>query len=120
MRMRERSPASATSHRGSDRDDFSYALLSRRVPRCTARYAGQVSGWALDVRPQTLGLTCGFVRPLGFEPRTCGLDRVRTSHGDLDVSDVRFCLTACRSSRSSLTRALELRVRFRAREHVPI
>ena len=61
------------------------------------------------------------VRPLGFEPRTCGL-RVRfdESHECPQVSDVLFRLRFRLSSRSRRTRGQDLRVRLRAREHVPI
>ena len=55
------------------------------------------------------------VRPLGFEPRTCGLrDRFNESHQTSHVSDVRFCLRFHLSSTSSVTRGRDLRVRLRA------
>src|SRR5436305_11409253 len=56
-----------------------------------------------DAKPSSISLvqTQALVRPLGFEPRTCGLRvRFHESHAIAQVSDVRFCLTVCRSSRS--------------------
>ena len=53
----------------------------------------------------SMAMLVNEVRPLGFEPRTCGLrDRIRTSHEIARVSDVRFRLRFCLTSRSNLTR----------------